>query len=256
VLIKPAYSKIDLAAPGNWQQMACGHYMMEQTADLIRAHQRRLKPGKTVAIGSLSPGLNECLKNGAQWLTVGTGSDVAVRSKLTELALKEDSVDNLIAPFVLEFCRHPHQLLREATRVLDDDGVLILTGFNPYSPAVASGFFIRHKKSFPWSGRYFTPVRVKDWLELLGFEILESEFYVSSFLHHSEHRGSDWSAKLSNLIPGLRAAYFIVARKQTLINRLKPSAQRKQLAVNGRQAATAMTTKQFSKSNKQIRGKL
>jgi len=247
VFIKPAYSKIDLAAPENWKQMACGHYMMQQTADLIRAHQRRLKPGKTVAIGSLSPELNECFKNGAQWLTLGSGGDVAVRSKLTELALKENSVDNLIAPFVLEFCRHPHQLLREATRALDDDGVLILAGFNPYSPAVVSGFFIRHKKSFPWCGRYFTPVRVKDWLELLGFEILESEFYMSHFLHHSEHQGNDWSTKLSNTIPGLRAAYFIVARKQTLINRLKPSVQRKNLTVSGGQPVTAMTTKHFSK---------
>ena len=175
---------------------------------------------------------------------------MAVRSKLTDMALKQDSVDNLIAPFVLEFCQNPHKLLREVTRVLDDDGVLVLTGFNPYSPAVASGFFVRHKKSFPWCGRYFTLIRVKDWLEVLGFEVLESEFYVSHFLHHSEHRGSDWSTKLSEVIPGMRAAYFIVARKQTLITRLKPSVQRKQLAVNGRQTAAAMTTKQFSKSKR------
>lgn len=254
MLIKPAYSKIDLAAPQDWQQMACGQYILEQTAVLTRLHQRRLKPGKTVAMGSLGPGLNDCFRSSADWLTVGAGQQVAVRSKLTELALKENSVDNLIAPFVLEFCQNPHQLLREATRVLDDDGVLILSGFNPYSPAVASGFFIRHKKSFPWCGRYFTLIRVKDWLEVLGFEILESEFYVSHFLHHSEHRGSDWSTKLSETIPGLRAAYFIVARKQTLVNRLKPSVQRKQLAVNGRQPAAAMTTKPFSKSKSNLRG--
>jgi len=191
VLIKPAYSKIDLPAPQDWQKMACGQYIMEQTAGLIRSHQRRLKPGRTVAIGSLSSGLSDSFKSRADWLTVGTGRQVAVRSQLTELALKENSVDNLIAPFVLEFCQNPHQLLREATRVLDDDGVLVLTGFNPYSPAVASGFFIRHKKNFPWCGRYFTLVRVKDWLELLGFEVLESEFYVSHFLHHSEHQGSN-----------------------------------------------------------------
>jgi|TARA_R100001129_G_scaffold67995_2_gene46347 hypothetical protein len=250
VLIKPAYSKIDLAAPEDWQQMACGHYMVEQTAELIRSHQRRLKPGKTVAISSLGPGLNECFRGNADWLTLGAAGKVAVRSELTDMALKEDSVDNLIAPFVLEFCQNPHKLLREVTRVLDDDGVLVLTGFNPYSPAVASGFFVRHKKSFPWCGRYFTLIRVKDWLEVLGFEVLESEFYVSHFLHHSEHRGSDWSTKLSEVIPGMRAAYFIVARKQTLITRLKPSVQRKQLAVNGRQTAAAMTTKQFSKSKR------
>jgi len=252
VLIKPAYSKIDLAAPQDWLQMACGQYIMEQTAELIRFHQRRLKPGKTVAIGSLAPGLNDCFRSNADWLTIGAGKQVAVQSKLTELALKENSVDNLIAPFTLEFSQNPHQLLREAVRVLDDDGVLVLSGFNPYSPAVA----IRHKKSFPWCGRYFSSIRVKDWLEVLGFEVLESEFYVSHFLHQSEHQGSDWSTKLSETIPGLRAAYFIVARKQTLVNRLKPLVQRKQLAVNGRQPAAAMTTKPFSKSSSNLRGKL
>ncbi|MDV6317117.1 class I SAM-dependent methyltransferase [Idiomarina sp. HP20-50] len=256
MLIKPAYSKIDLAVPGNWKQLACGQYIKEQTAGLIRRHQRRLKPGKTVALGSLSPELDKSCNSGAGWLTISAGHQAAVRSKLIDLALKENSVDNLIAPFVLEFCRHPHQLLREVTRVLDDDGVLVLTGFNPFSPAAASGFFLRHKKDFPWCGRYFTQVRVKDWLELLGFEVLESEFYVSHFLHHSEHKGVDWSTKLSERMPGLRAAYFIVARKQTLVNRSKPSVQRKLFEVNGRQTATAMTTKQFSKSDVNLRGKL
>nr|WP_282444878.1 methyltransferase domain-containing protein [Idiomarina sp. ATCH4] len=236
--------------------MACGQYVMEQTAELIRCYQRRLKPGRTVAIGSLAPGLNHSFQNRADWLTIGAGKQVAVRSKLTELAVKENSVDNLIAPFVLEFCQNPHQLLREVTRVLDDDGVLILTGFNPYSPAVASGFFIRHKKSFPWCGRYFSSIRIKDWLELLGFEVLESEFYVSHFLHKGEYQGSDWSTKLSEKIPGLRAAYFIVARKQTLVDKLKPLVQRRQLAVNGQQPAAAMTTKPVSKSNTNLRGKL
>lgn len=254
MFIKPAYSKIDLAAPDNWRQMACGQYIMEQTAELIHSYQRRLKPGKTAAVGSLTPELYKSCKSSADWLTIGPGEQEAIRSKLTELALKDNCIDNLIAPFALEFCQHPHQVLREATRVLDDDGVLILTGFNPYSPAVASGFFLRHKKPFPWCGRYFSLVRVKDWLELLGFEVLESEFYVSHFLHHSEHRGSDWSTKVSKSVPGVRAAYFIVARKQTLINRLKPSVQRKQLAVNGRQPATAMTTKQFSKLKNKLRG--
>lgn len=242
MLIKPAYSTVELPEPLHWSSLACGRYIQNETRALLHQHRRRLTPGKTVGLGALSADLDSEDNRALCALTVGPKGGVSVRSRLTEIGLKDHSVANVIAPFVLEFHQHPHQVLREVTRILEDDGVLMLCGFNPFSPAVISGLLLRHKKPFPWNGRYFSAMRIKDWLALLGYEIVVSSVYVPHFLHHSEHRGRDWSSALCEFSPRLGAAYCIVARKQRLIDRMKPLAQRTKLRVNSHQTAAAMTS--------------
>jgi hypothetical protein len=241
VLIKPAYSAVELPEPLQWSSFACGRYIQNETLALLRQYQRRFTPGKTLGLGALAADLTWDDSRAACALTLGPKGPVSVRSQLTEIGLKKDSVANVIAPFVLEFHQHPHQVLREVTRILEDDGVLMLCGFNPFSPAVISGFFLRHKKPFPWNGRYFSAMRIKDWLALLGYEVVVSSVYVPHFLHHSEHRGRDWSTTVCEFSPRLGAAYCIVARKQRLIERMKPMPQRTKLRVSSHQTAAAMT---------------
>lgn len=242
MLIKPAYSAAELPEPLHWSSLACGRYIQNETQALLRQYQHRFTPGKTLGLGALAADLEGENSSPPCALTLGPKGAVSVRSRLTEMGLKSDSVANVIAPFVLEFHQHPHQVLREVTRILEDDGVLMLCGFNPFSPAVISGFFLRHKKPFPWNGRYFSAMRIKDWLALLGYEVVASPVYVPHFLHHSEHRGRDWSTAVCEFSPRLGAAYCIVARKQRLIERMKPMAQRTKLRVSRHQPATAMTS--------------
>ena len=72
-------------------------------------------------------------------------------------------------PHVLEFHDDPHQILREVERVLIPDGQLVITGFNPFS-LWGSRRRLDRSGSFPWTGRYLSLPRLKDWLQLLGFE--------------------------------------------------------------------------------------
>ena len=71
-------------------------------------------------------------------------------------------------PHALDLAEAPHQVLREAHRVLTPEGYLILSGFNPWS---AAGLLklMRRRKGMPWSPGWLAPGRVKDWLALLGF---------------------------------------------------------------------------------------
>jgi len=88
------------------------------------------------------------------------------------LPFEANSVDLLVLPHVLETSAEPHQVLREAERVLVPEGRVVITGFNPWSlwgarellPGVG-----------PWLppplGRQVSVARLKDWFKLLALEI-------------------------------------------------------------------------------------
>jgi SAM-dependent methyltransferase len=82
-----------------------------------------------------------------------------------------DSLDVVFLPHVLEFAADPHQVLRETERVLIPEGRVVLLGFNPLSTWGLWRLFRHHGGQVPWCGNFLTPLRVVDWLSLLGFDI-------------------------------------------------------------------------------------
>jgi len=83
------------------------------------------------------------------------------------------SLDLVVLAHELEFSADPHQLLREAMRVLVAEGSVVICGFNPYS---LWGFRRCLRGQWPWHGRYLSAARVRDWLTVLGFEVQSSQF--------------------------------------------------------------------------------
>ena len=90
------------------------------------------------------------------------------------LPFQESSFSAVIVPHILESHELPHQVLREAHRVLQSDGHLLLTCMNPIS-WIGLQRVMRHKSVL--KGEYYTVSRVKDWLHLLGFEVVASAMY-------------------------------------------------------------------------------
>jgi SAM-dependent methyltransferase len=98
-----------------------------------------------------------------------------VRLIMDELPFESGSLDLVVMPHVLEFNDNPHQILREAERVLRPEGTIIISGFNPRSlwgvrRALGS------QMGYPWRGNFITLPRLKDWLALLGFEVARGGF--------------------------------------------------------------------------------
>jgi hypothetical protein len=60
------------------------------------------------------------------------------------------------------------------TRVLRPEAQVVISGFNPYSLWGWRRRFHRGEE-FPWRGRFISLMRVKDWLALLGLEIIGGE---------------------------------------------------------------------------------
>ncbi|MBS1146038.1 MAG: methyl-transferase [Proteobacteria bacterium] len=72
------------------------------------------------------------------------------------LPFENQSLDLLLLPHVLEFSSNPHQVLREAERVLRPEGRLVLAGFNPRSLWGLAHQLKGSERGYPWNGRRAT----------------------------------------------------------------------------------------------------
>lgn len=134
------------------------------------------------------------------------------------LPFAESSIDLLCMPHALEFSDNPHQALREAARVLVPEGYLIMTGFNPFS-FWGLKRLLKKKAGYPWGGQFFSLLRIKDWLALLGMEFVEAEF----FCHELPVNNEAWLKRFSFVSkigakwwPMLGGQYVIVAKKRVV----------------------------------------
>lgn len=144
------------------------------------------------------------------------GVDIA--ADVTALPVASDSAKAVLFFHTLDFCSEPHQALREADRVLTDDGHLLIVGFNP-----ASAFGLRHlatgwRHKTPWNGQFWSRGRVAEWLSVLDYRVLGSTpMFVrppidSVRLLRRLERMEQWSP----LVGALGGLYVIQARKQTV----------------------------------------
>jgi SAM-dependent methyltransferase len=148
--------------------------------------------------------------------SVDTGARGDLVARLAHLPINSASVDAVLLPHTLELAADPHAVLREADRVLVAEGQLIVLGFRP-----ASLWGLRSAASragFPPGLRRILPAsRVRDWLALLSYEIVNVRPYL--YRLPRAPRGSMESAVPSILYRGWfypwpAAAYVIKARKR------------------------------------------
>jgi SAM-dependent methyltransferase len=145
------------------------------------------------------------------------------------------SLDLLVLPHTLELSADPHHVLREVERVLVPDGRVVISGLNPASlwgMRQGRGRVLSHlglggrepqRLYLPEAGEFIGPWRLRDWLQLLSFEV-ESDRYgcyrpaVSSekWLERTawmDRSGARWW-------PIFGAVYFVVAVKRVHSMRL------------------------------------
>lgn len=139
-----------------------------------------------------------------------------VRSRAAELAVQADSVDAVLLPHTLECELEPHEVLREAGRILVGEGHLIVLGFEPLGTwamrqRLARGAFV------PGVRRTLAERRLRDWLQLLGFEVLEVQrFLFAPPLARLQTASTEalLTASGSRLWPRLSGAYLLKAQKR------------------------------------------
>jgi SAM-dependent methyltransferase len=94
------------------------------------------------------------------------------------LPIASDSVDAVLLPHTLDLVADPQAALREVERVLIPEGRVVVVGFNALSLWGVWGLLGHRRGGVPWCGRFLTPLRVRDWLTLLGFDVEAQEMLV------------------------------------------------------------------------------
>ena len=136
-----------------------------------------------------------------------------VSAAASSLPVDSHAVDVVILPHVLEFEARPHEALREASRVLVPEGNLVILSFNPVSPIGLRRVFRYRAAVAPWCGTYFGAGRLRDWLTLLGFDIVDQRpcFATRSVIPR-------WRPGRRSLVewipPALASARLVLAKKR------------------------------------------
>lgn len=94
-----------------------------------------------------------------------------------QLPIANDCMDVLVLPHVLEFSQRPHAVLREAERVLIPEGHLVMLVFNPRSLWLVWRGLFGWRRKIPWCARFLSTTRIRDWMALLGFEVVRIQGY-------------------------------------------------------------------------------
>ncbi len=176
------------------------------------------------------------------------GGQLAARADAWPIAT--NSVDAVILPHTLEFVSNAHAVLREAERVLIGEGSLVVLGFNPWSLFGVYRQALGWRGIAPWSGRFLSLSRIKDWLELLSFD-LENIVRVSYRLplrHPRWHRRGEFIERLGqHFWPVFSNIYLVHARKRVVSLRpIRAALRSKRLATGGIIEPTARSVEAHS----------
>lgn len=135
------------------------------------------------------------------------------------------NLDLVIASHALDCTTQPHQVLREIERVLVPEGHCILIGFNPFSFKGLGSLRHYHKRKDVHCHLYST-FRVREWLSVLGFDVLEitSAGFSPAVGGERTFQRTRWLDKLgSRLQLAIGSVYIIHAQKKVSTMTLLPS---------------------------------
>ena len=135
------------------------------------------------------------------------------------IPIDANSVDVVLLPHVLEFEDDPHEVLREVERILIGEGHLLIVGFNPLSLFGIWHVLLAWRGTSPWNGYFYRSARVRDWLRLLGFDVVKTRYF---FFRPPVRTGwimkrLGFLEKVGNYLwPWLGGSYLIIGKKRLI----------------------------------------
>ncbi|HSG52993.1 MAG TPA: methyltransferase domain-containing protein [Rheinheimera sp.] len=214
--MKPALSEKHSSSASDWAQFNQGKALSQAIAVQLQPWWERIFGYYLLKVGNLSCEIETSGCKVQHHITVGTGSKVMLQAEIDAWPVMDQSVDAVLLSHILEFTPDPHHVMREAHRALRSDGYLMLTGINPVSSVGLVKLWpgVRHR--YPWSGRFFSASRVKDWLHLLGFEVLSERRFFCSAMLAKDYEPGYLTQFFEQYCQYFASSYLIVARKREL----------------------------------------
>ena len=206
-----------------WFKTVAGEQLLEHENDLLAQGLQNLFGYHLATLGALDYARGLAASPITHQVILDADSQpesaVQVLASQYDLPLQTDSVDVIIMPHLLETSEFPHHILREAERVIMPDGHIVILGFNPISCYGLCRAVLGLLDQMPWQGHYYHPVRLRDWLQLLGFRIKAIEYcgFVPPIQHAAtQQRLSFMEQATDSFVAPLGSVYMIVARNQTV----------------------------------------
>jgi SAM-dependent methyltransferase len=153
----------------------------------------------------------------------------ALIAEPSALSLQADSVDVMLLPHTLEFAPDPHEVLREAARVLTGEGELVVIGFEPLGSWSLRNSFTPGGCP-PGIGRTISAMQLADWLKLVGFEVgpVQRYLYAPPLASLRTARARGFLEQIGRRAwPRFSGAYLVHARKR--VQSMTPVRLRKRL---------------------------
>lgn len=227
MVMRAARSETQPEYPKQWLQLSQGELARDELEDALKPITERIFGYYLVKIGSLSSQIK--LKNCPIQHQFSCAPHPNKHNDLcavsSKLPFQNNSVDAFVLLGELDFAQDPHQIVREIDRAITSDGRVIIAGFNPFSIAGVIKYLPINRKNILHKGRFFTAARIRDWLQLLNFEIVKQEnvVYSSLFMRkrlNSQSRVQRWCKRF---LPWFSSMYIIEARKREIpLSPVKP----------------------------------
>jgi len=222
-----ARSEKQVEYPKQWQQLSQGDLARDELEKALSPIMERIFGYYLVKLGSLSSQINlsacpiklqySCAPHANKHNHLCAQSD--------KLPFQNNSIDAFVVLGELDFAQDPHQIIREIDRAITPDGRVIIAGFNPFSIAGIIKYLPINRKNILHQGRFFTAGRIKDWLQLLNFEIVQQEnlVYSSLFMLSQLNSQSPIQKFCKRYLPWFSSMYIIEARKREIpLSPIKP----------------------------------
>lgn len=146
-------------------------------------------------------------------------------ASVEQLPFGSNSIDLLLLPHVLEFSKFPHDVLREVSECVVPEGILAISCFNPRSLLGLAKYMHRFSGTIIEQSHLYSTVRIKDWLNLLGFQVIAGEFVMFRPLFAQQVRlnrfefletaGARWW-------PAMGSIFILIAKKKEFGVRFEP----------------------------------
>jgi SAM-dependent methyltransferase len=225
--MRPALIKNHPTKPELWQDLPLGDELKCLIEREIAEVSRKFFGYHLVRLGHLSSQIElaACPIKHQINITSNTQTYSSLVASPADLPVCENSVDAFLLAHELDFAKDPHQILREVDRTIMPNGYLVITGFNPLSLCGLFKYLPINKGSVLHDARFFSCARVKDWLQLLGFEIIDVKHLLFNelFLQRKLMGVSKWNSWCHQYLSLLTSMYIIVARKRVIpLSMIKP----------------------------------
>lgn len=212
-----------------------GRSLVREESSILYENQFYLKRLPILTIGDksflkcLEPNDSICLSEEYD----DPGSNKFILSRFDKLAIDQDSIKVVYLPHVLEAHRNPHEILREVYRILEPEGVAIITTLNPVGILSFARLTNKLFKSGHPSFNMFSALKLRDWLTVLGFEVFSFQpfFYALPITYNKVfmYPGRNWFRNELKLPFSHLAYMMLVSKRESTMTPLKLKREEKNL---------------------------